>query len=167
MVDVRILFILSCSGRGEGVGRGARLPGGGQGRGAGRVSAGNWGGGGLNMLFCGAEIPPSRTSLHTNHCKRTVALEPGERMQSFFNHCELVRPASYCTKYCNRNNYGGDTPCETHPSPNSQFMAHVVLAHAHRSLILCLSWLVVFKEDLGEPVLGIEIHILFASSLHK
>ena len=40
------------------------------------------------------------TSLHTTYCKQTIALETAERMQAFFNHCELLRRMNYCTNYC-------------------------------------------------------------------
>ena len=41
-----------------------------------------------------------RTSLHTTDCNQTIALETAETMQSFFDHCELLRPMNYCTNYC-------------------------------------------------------------------
>ena len=42
------------------------------------------------------------TSLHTNSCKGTIALETAEIMQLFFNHRKLLRRMNYCKNYCAR-----------------------------------------------------------------
>ena len=52
------------------------------------------------------------TSLHTAYCRQT-ALETAERVQWFFDHCELLRRMNYCTNYCD-----GKQLLQRHPLQN-------------------------------------------------
>ena len=61
------------------------------------------------------------TSLHTNSCKRTIALETAELVQKVFHRCELLRCMNYCTDYCDRKQLYAATPlAESTRSPNPQ-----------------------------------------------